>query len=198
MFARLPVILLGALLSVAACAQEQKDATASAPVAAEAGKNYFLIEPPQPTSSGDKIEVLEVFSYACVHCAHFQPYADEIKSKLTEAQTMTATYLYDRGGYLMPNEVGTNRTKKPEPVLTDDQWQDVSGILTSLQNGSMAEVAQGAAKTAARAGNQGNLPIQSNCHRKLFLQCVSPAHPKGNRTFRRGASTRKAGRREEA
>ena len=82
MFARLPVILLGALLSVAACAQEQKDAPASAPVAAEAGKNYFLIEPPQPTSSGDKIEVLEVFSYACVHCAHFQPYADEIKSKL--------------------------------------------------------------------------------------------------------------------
>ena len=64
---------------------------------------------------------------------------------------MTATYLYDRGGYLMPNEVGTNRTKKPEPVLTDDQWQDVSGILTSLQNGSMAEVAQGAAKTAISA-----------------------------------------------
>lgn len=80
-----------------------------------------------------------------------QGYMDEIKSKLTEAQTMTATYLYDRGGYLMPNEVGTNRTKKPEPVLTDDQWQDVSGILTSLQNGSMAEVAQGAAKTAISA-----------------------------------------------
>ena len=30
----------------------------------------------------DKVEVLEVFSYACIHCAHFQPYADEIKAKL--------------------------------------------------------------------------------------------------------------------
>lgn len=57
-------------------------APAATPGAAEPGKNYFLIEPPQPTSSGSKIEVLEVFSYACVHCASFQPYADELKSKL--------------------------------------------------------------------------------------------------------------------
>jgi thiol:disulfide interchange protein DsbA len=69
-----------------ACAQEHKDAASAgattAAVAAEAGKNYFLIEPPQPTASGDKVEVLEVFSYACIHCAHLQPYADEIKAKL--------------------------------------------------------------------------------------------------------------------
>jgi len=26
--------------------------------------------------------VVEVFSYACPHCAHFQPYVDELKSKL--------------------------------------------------------------------------------------------------------------------
>jgi len=57
-------------------------APAATPGAAEAGKNYFPIDPPQPTASGDKIEVLEVFSYACIHCAHFQPYADELKSKL--------------------------------------------------------------------------------------------------------------------
>lgn len=88
MFNHLSKLLVGALLAftVNACAQEPKDAApvdaAPAAVAAEAGKNYFLIEPPEPTASGDKIEVLEVFSYACVHCAHFQPYADEIKSKL--------------------------------------------------------------------------------------------------------------------
>ncbi len=57
-------------------------APAGTPGAAEPGKNYFLIEPPQPTASGDKVEVLEVFSYACIHCAHFQPYAEELKSKL--------------------------------------------------------------------------------------------------------------------
>ncbi len=88
MLNHLPKLLVGALFALAfnACAQDHKDAApavaAPAVVAAEAGKNYFLIEPPEPTASGDKIEVLEVFSYACVHCAHFQPYADEIKSKL--------------------------------------------------------------------------------------------------------------------
>jgi protein dithiol oxidoreductase (disulfide-forming) len=86
MLNHLPKLLVGALLAFAvnACAQEQKDAPAdsSAPVVAEAGKTYFLVDPPQPTASGDKIEVLEVFSYACIHCAHFQPYADEIKAKL--------------------------------------------------------------------------------------------------------------------
>jgi len=35
-----------------------------------------------PTSTGSKIEVLEVFSYACPHCAHFQPYAEALKAKL--------------------------------------------------------------------------------------------------------------------
>ncbi|HEY0178103.1 MAG TPA: thiol:disulfide interchange protein DsbA/DsbL [Dokdonella sp.] len=50
----------------------------------QAGKNYFAITPPQPTASGDKIEVLEVFSYACPHCAHFQPYAEQIKAGLPD------------------------------------------------------------------------------------------------------------------
>ena len=85
MLKHLPQLFVGLLLAVSvnACAQEHADtAKAAAPVAAEAGKNYFLIEPAQPTASGDKVEVLEVFSYACVHCAHFQPYADEIRAKL--------------------------------------------------------------------------------------------------------------------
>ena len=34
----------------------------------EAGKHYFLIDPPQPTTTGDKIEVTEVFSYGCPAC----------------------------------------------------------------------------------------------------------------------------------
>jgi thiol:disulfide interchange protein DsbA len=47
----------------------------------EAGKDYTLINPPVPVS-GDKVVVTEVFSYACPHCAHYQPFADELKSKL--------------------------------------------------------------------------------------------------------------------
>lgn len=86
MFKHLSQLLFTALLAVSvnACAQEQAEAPADAApsVDAIAGKTYFPIDPPQPTASGSKVEVLEVFSYACVHCAHFQPYADEIKSKL--------------------------------------------------------------------------------------------------------------------
>lgn len=96
MFKRLPLMLATLLLACSFTAQAQdhsghdhaghdhakSDAPTATAGAAEAGKNYFVIDPPQPTASGDRIEVLEIFSYACVHCAHFQPYADELKSKL--------------------------------------------------------------------------------------------------------------------
>jgi thiol:disulfide interchange protein DsbA len=64
---------------------------ADAPATAqwEEGKNYFLVDPPQPTATGDKVEVLEVFSYACPHCAHFQPTAEEIKQSLPPGAVFT-------------------------------------------------------------------------------------------------------------
>jgi thiol:disulfide interchange protein DsbA len=40
----------------------------------ESGKHYFAIDPPQPTASGNKIEVLEVFMYTCSHCYDLEPY----------------------------------------------------------------------------------------------------------------------------
>lgn len=48
----------------------------------EAGKNYFVIDPPQPTESNGKVEVLEVFSYGCPHCNEFQPIAENIRKSL--------------------------------------------------------------------------------------------------------------------
>lgn len=48
----------------------------------EAGKQYFLVEPPQPTTTGDKIEVLEVFSYACPACNAFQGVVNKMKAEL--------------------------------------------------------------------------------------------------------------------
>lgn len=41
--------------------------------AAQAGKEYVAVDPPQPTDSGNKVEVIEFFSYACPHCAHLEP-----------------------------------------------------------------------------------------------------------------------------
>ena len=47
------------------------------------GTNYFLIQPPQPTAvAPGKIEVTEVFSYACPACNHFYPVADRLKANL--------------------------------------------------------------------------------------------------------------------
>ena len=37
------------------------------------GKDYRVINPPQPTDSGRKIEVLEFFWYGCPHCNNLQP-----------------------------------------------------------------------------------------------------------------------------
>ncbi|HQT26053.1 MAG TPA: thiol:disulfide interchange protein DsbA/DsbL [Burkholderiales bacterium] len=49
---------------------------------AHAGQAYSLVDPPQPTASGKKIEVLEFFYYGCPHCYHLQKYLDPWLKKL--------------------------------------------------------------------------------------------------------------------
>ena len=47
------------------------------------GTNYFLIQPVQPTNvPAGKVEVTEVFSYACPACNSFYPYMDRLKAGL--------------------------------------------------------------------------------------------------------------------
>ena len=47
------------------------------------GKNYFRIDTPQRTSvAPGKVEVMEVFSYACPACNAFQPIMQELKKSL--------------------------------------------------------------------------------------------------------------------
>ena len=46
------------------------EASADAP---REGTDYELLPTPQPTYAQGKIEIAEVFSYRCVHCAEFQP-----------------------------------------------------------------------------------------------------------------------------
>jgi thiol:disulfide interchange protein DsbA len=38
-----------------------------------AGRDYKLLNPPQPTARGNKVEVLEFFFYGCSHCYHLHP-----------------------------------------------------------------------------------------------------------------------------
>ena len=47
-----------------------------------AAEPYQLIKPAQPTHSGDKIEVVEVFWYGCPHCYSLEPYLEDwLKNK---------------------------------------------------------------------------------------------------------------------
>ncbi len=66
-------VLMGLLLSAAV----QGATTWSA------GLHYFLIQPAQPTSlPAGKVEVTEVFSYACPACNLFYPTVDRLKASL--------------------------------------------------------------------------------------------------------------------
>jgi thiol:disulfide interchange protein DsbA len=47
------------------------------------GEHYFLVQPPQPTNvSAGKVEVTEVFSYACPACNQFYPVFDRLREAL--------------------------------------------------------------------------------------------------------------------
>jgi len=77
MFKRIIAVLAGSLLVMACQAQ---------PTLYQEGTHYFKIEPAQATSTPGKVEVVEVFSYACIHCAHFQPVVDAWKKNGIPAQ----------------------------------------------------------------------------------------------------------------
>jgi thiol:disulfide interchange protein DsbA len=67
------VMLAAALFAGGAFADEAKTLVE--------GKDYYKIDPPV-ASDPNKVIVSEVFSYACPHCAHFQPYIEQLKSQL--------------------------------------------------------------------------------------------------------------------
>ncbi len=46
---------------------------ASGAWAADEGIDYTVLDPAQPTETGDKVEVLEIFWYGCPHCWHLEP-----------------------------------------------------------------------------------------------------------------------------
>lgn len=81
-FPRLFLLLL-ALLPLAACA-----ADTAAPVE---GRDYELIAEPGPFAPlAGKIEVVEVFGYPCIHCAHFEPLLETWVGKLPADVRFTA------------------------------------------------------------------------------------------------------------
>src|SRR3569623_430040 len=78
-FARLRLLtLLGGLLLASACS-----ASPETPAPFTEGEQYVTLPAPQQRLSPEgKVEVVEVFSYGCVHCAHFAPTAEELRKSL--------------------------------------------------------------------------------------------------------------------
>ena len=52
-------------------------ATAALAAGYTEGKEYLALTSPQPTNSGDKIEVVELFWYGCPHCYHLEPVMEQ-------------------------------------------------------------------------------------------------------------------------
>jgi len=74
--------IIGVFLIALGSAATAAPATGAAPVWTE-GTHYFLIKPPRPMSpTPGKVEVTEVFSYACPACNLFQPTMHKLKQSL--------------------------------------------------------------------------------------------------------------------
>ncbi|OOG40259.1 thiol:disulfide interchange protein DsbA/DsbL [Rhodanobacter sp. C05] len=70
--------LFGGLLLASACA-----AQSGTPVPYTEGNEYVTLPGPhQRYSDTGKVEVVEVFSYGCIHCAHFAPIAEKLRKEL--------------------------------------------------------------------------------------------------------------------
>jgi thiol:disulfide interchange protein DsbA len=82
-FAHLRVftLLVGLLLASACTAQ-----SSTAPYT-EGNEYVTLPAPQQRLSSEGKVEVVEVFSYGCIHCAQFAPVAEKLRKQLPAGVT---------------------------------------------------------------------------------------------------------------
>lgn len=48
------------------------------------GIHYIKLDDPQPTTTGDKVEILEFFWYGCPHCFRFEPFVERMLKRLPD------------------------------------------------------------------------------------------------------------------
>ncbi len=74
-------------------------------------RDYLLLDPPRPVSSGDKIEVIEFFYYGCPVCYELEP-------------TLA------RWSFNAPSSVSLRRV----PALASDSWENFAKLFYTLEN----------------------------------------------------------------
>ncbi|WP_368311063.1 thiol:disulfide interchange protein DsbA/DsbL [Luteibacter sp. CQ10] len=79
MFKRLPLLLAALVLSTACSA---KPAEGAAPSFTDGAEYASITEPKRLDPGKGKVEVVEVFSFGCIHCAHYEPKVEDLQKKL--------------------------------------------------------------------------------------------------------------------
>jgi len=80
MFKRLSILFVGLALTAACSARPADDASAATYTD---GQQYVATTTRARLDPKDgKVEVVEVFSYGCVHCAHYEEYAEKLQKEL--------------------------------------------------------------------------------------------------------------------
>ncbi len=74
-------------------------------------QDYVRLDPPQPVSTGDKIEVIEFFYYACPVCYELEP--------------MLSRWVYNG-----PNSIALRRV----PALASDNWDNFAKLFYTLDS----------------------------------------------------------------
>lgn len=120
------MMALGAVMlmfSGAAAAQTNK------PVPYQEGLHYFLIDQ-APVTTGDKIELVEAFSYLCTHCNTFEPYINGwIKRKPENVEFRRLPVVFGRSswelyarGYVTANLM--NVSEEAHMAMMDRLWKE--------------------------------------------------------------------------
>lgn len=100
MIKRLSFLVLGMAMATACSAggngtgtpaAEPAAASTAAPAATPTeGVEYVPTTNPGRYAPKDKVEVVEVFSYGCIHCAHYEPYVEKLQKELPKGVTFHA------------------------------------------------------------------------------------------------------------
>jgi protein dithiol oxidoreductase (disulfide-forming) len=100
MIKRLSFLVLGMAMATACSAGgsgtgtpagEPAAAATAAPAASfTEGNEYVATTTPGRYAPKDKVEVVEVFSYGCIHCAHYEEYAEKLQKELPKGVTFHA------------------------------------------------------------------------------------------------------------
>jgi thiol:disulfide interchange protein DsbA len=116
-------------------------ASAQGPAKWIEGTHYFRVQPAQPTFTPGKIEVLDVFSYACPACNQFQPILNKLKAALPPSAQMaylpaafnpTEDWPVFQRGFLAAQALGI--AEKSHDAMYDAVWGKGSLAVTDLSS----------------------------------------------------------------